>query len=502
MSQLIGDEVIFWMLENWHMNGRGIRTRSMCLSVKPNRAIVLYWDVKLAETGIKGVAVRGGFGMVYGIDLGTTNSLIGHGEKLFTGLVSSNVNVVTKKQVPRDEVGEDIVASYKTDMSIGESGRLSVACSTVVLKELVQRVKNACGDVVRDVVISVPAYFSTSQREAVYKAAGDAGLNVKTLINEPTAAAIYVCRERRDLILVYDLGGGTFDVTIVDSRDGSYSVVATDGVVLGGDDLDSALAQEVVMALRVPIRFRTKKNMRILRSRMRIAKEGIQKKGVRQVQVDIPEFGEGAYYVLDESVYKKCVLEVFGKTITMMENLLHTYLASYEKPKIVFVGGSSSCPYLKGMIRERLGLDEVLCDTSPDYVVAMGVALYAEMVEKGMADKCVYDVTKRLCIEDSYGRTITVIDSGTSVPCKNTITVSNSETSEYLKLKLYQGDSIIASQNEYIGRMDFHYGKVVESGDGIVEVTLEVGVDGIIGLSAVDILQGDDSARKIQLTAR
>ncbi|MDE5639924.1 MAG: Hsp70 family protein, partial [Odoribacter sp.] len=277
---------------------------------------------------------------------------------------------------------------------------------------------------------------------------------------------------------------------------------ATDGVMLGGDDLDDALAQEVLKTLRVPIRFRTKQRVKALCGKMRCAKEELQKEGVSQVQVDLPEFGDGACYTLDEETYKNCVYGVFGKTITMTENLIHTYLASYEEPKIVFVGGSSNCPYLKALIHSRLGMEEITCDMTPDYVVAMGVSLYAELVEKGVADQCVYDVTKRLCIEDSHGRTITVIDSDTSVPCKNTITVSNFETSAYLQLKLYQGDSIIAEQNDYIGRMDYHYGKVREAGDGIVEVTVNVSSDGIISLSAVDILQGEESVRKVQLTER
>lgn len=440
--------------------------------------------------------------MVYGIDLGTTNSLVGRGEELYTGLVASNVDTLRKCQVTRDNLGENIVASYKTNMSMGESGKLSVACSTIILNELAKRAQQVTGEQVKDVVVSVPAYFSTSQREAVYQAAQNAGLSVRTLINEPTAAALYVCRNRKELVVVYDLGGGTFDVTIVDSRAGSYAVVATDGIVLGGDDLDMELAQEVVSELHIPLRYRSKQNMKWLRGKMRLAKEEIQKPGVQKVPVLLPEFGEGTSYLLTEGKYKECVQRVFEKTVLMTENLLHMQLPSYEKPKIVFVGGSSNCPYLRSMVKEKLALEELYCEADSDYIVAMGVALYAEMVEEGTANVCVDDVTKRLCIEISKGQTLTVIDANSIVPCKNIIPIVNHDTADYLKVKLYQGDSIVAEENEYIGRLDYPYGRKVQAGEGCVMVEVEVGIDGVISISALEALQGDECKKTIKLTAR
>ena len=133
--------------------------------------------------------------MYFGIDLGTTNSLIGSGDMLFSGLVSSSVDVKNGKQVSRDEVGEDIVSSYKVDMTTGTEGELAIGCSSVILKTLADHVTNTTGFPVNDVVISVPAKFTHTQRQAVYKAGEKAGLNVVGLINEPTAAAIFVCRE-------------------------------------------------------------------------------------------------------------------------------------------------------------------------------------------------------------------------------------------------------------------------------------------------------------------
>ena len=139
--------------------------------------------------------------MYYGIDLGTTNSLIGSGEELYTGLVSSSVNSLTGKQVSRDVVGENIVSSYKVDMTTGSDGDYAVRCSSVILRDLANRVHESTGNIVEDVVISVPAKFHHSQRQAVCKAGAMAGLNVVGLINEPTAAAIYMCRDIKDLVV-------------------------------------------------------------------------------------------------------------------------------------------------------------------------------------------------------------------------------------------------------------------------------------------------------------
>lgn len=440
--------------------------------------------------------------MVFGIDLGTTNSLIGTGDSLLTDLVSSSVDVSTKKQVARNIVGPDIVSSYKTDMSMGEEGRLSIACSAIILRELADTASKRYGEEVKDVVISVPAYFSTSQREAVYKAAQEAGLNLKILINEPTAAALYVCRDIKDLIVVYDLGGGTFDVSIVDSRIGNYAVVATDGIVLGGDNLDEALIEEVLKELRVPVRFRTKVNIRQLKTKMCLAKEEIQKEGVYKVDVDLEWMGVPATYTLTEEVYKRIIKEVFGRTILMTKNIISVNLPSYEKPKIVFVGGSSNCPYLKAMLKEEIEAEEIKCDISPDFVVAKGVALYAQLYYEGKIQGVVEDVTKRLCIEDNKGRSITIIESNSSVPCKASITVHNSTQADKLSLKLFQGDSMIAKNNEYIGTLVYKYGRAVLEHEGIVEVTVSVSADGVISLSAMEVLYGEDFRQSIELTAR
>lgn len=439
--------------------------------------------------------------MVYGIDLGTTVSLIGAGDHLYSGLVSSNVDIRQKKQVERDIVSTDVVSSYKTDMSVGSDGQEAVVCSSIILKELAKIAEAKTNEEVKEVVISVPAYFSTSQREAVHKAAALAGLDLKCLINEPTAAALYVCRDMKDLIVVYDLGGGTFDITIIDARAGNYTVIATDGKVLGGDDLDNALVDEVIQAKKIPIRFRNTLNKRILKNRMRDAKEQIQKTHSNAV-IALSEFGVSSSYELTVETYKRIVKEVFWDTVVRTTYVITNNLPISEKPKLMFVGGSTNCPYLRELVSKALDLEIVQSKETPDFVVAKGVALYAEMYEKGTAFSTVDDVTKRLCIEDSLGKTITIIDGNTILPATGSIVCSNSTTDTELRLRLYQGDSVIAAKNAYIGSMAYQYGREVPAGSGMVKVTANVSRDGIVKLMAEQLLLGVTSRQEIELQSR
>ena len=280
--------------------------------------------------------------MTFGIDLGTTNSLIGYGDELYSGLVPSNVDIVKAEQVGREVVGPDIVSSYKINMSTESTGEIPIQCSSIILRTLADMATRRSGAVCEDVIISVPYYFTHIQREAVKEAAKRAGLNFKGLINEPTAAALYTCSNIRDLVIVYDLGGGTFDVSIVDSRVGGYNVIATDGMICGGDDLDQALVNTVFKDCRVPLRFQTKEFRKHLKTVMRLAKEQIQKQKT-DVHVDLSQFEIGCDdYVLTEAKYIELVEDVFGQTLDMTQQLIDSNIGSQDKPRIVYVGGSSN----------------------------------------------------------------------------------------------------------------------------------------------------------------
>lgn len=430
-------------------------------------------------------------GRICGIDLGTTNSLIGHGDELYTGLVSSSVDVSTKSQVDRDVVSPNVVSSYKVNMTTGSSGKLPIACSTIILRELANKATQRCGSYIEDVIISVPAKFSHTQRQAVWEAAEAAGLTVHGLINEPTAAAIYVCRDVKDLVVVYDLGGGTFDVTILDPRVGNYFVVATDGDGrLAGDNFDAALVIKALNDCKIKVRFRTEDAIKALTSHMRIAKECMQKTGLPQY-VDMSALGYAGEWKLTKEEYIAIMKTTFAPTIKLTKQLIEANLMVSEKPKLVFVGGSTACPFLREWVKEETGLDDIECDTQPDLIVAKGVALYAKMVEDGVAENQVDDVTKCLCIENDLGMAEVIIEKNTIIPVTEVKVFDNTEDTQFLNINLYQGDSILCANNDYVGTLVYDYGEVRPAHSGIVEVEITVDRNGRISLACTDITTND-----------
>jgi molecular chaperone DnaK (HSP70) len=443
-----------------------------------------------------------GNGPTLGIDLGTTNSLIGYGDSVFSGLVASNVDTDGWNSVSRDVVSSTIVSSYKTDMGLSDDSKLAVRCSSVVLKNLRDKAAKKMGCDVKNFIISVPAYFTTSQREAVVKAASMVGMNVVRLINEPTAAALYVCRNIKDLVVVYDLGGGTFDVSIVDSRVGNYTTIATKGIVLGGDDLDRAITNEMIAKFKVPMRLRTNLFTKKLDLASRKLKEQLQKvtEGSSTVSIQIGDKTEEFTLSLEE--YKSILFDVFSRTISMTQNLIAENIPASDKPKVVFVGGSTIDPHLKGILREEFMWEELDTDIAADWIVAQGVALYAKMWDDGTAWDQVDDVTKRISIEDVSGRSITVIDDNSIVPCENAITIFNSQKGSVLSLRFYQGAELFAKNNEYIGTMEYNYQDVQEAGQGAVSVTVSVSADGIVSVSAYEVLYGEGTLQNIKLSLR
>jgi molecular chaperone DnaK (HSP70) len=436
-------------------------------------------------------------GMICGIDLGTTNSLIGHGDTLYTGLVSSSVNIATKSQVDRDVVSKDIVSSYKVNMTTGSTGKLPIACSSIILRDLVNKASQRSGQYIEDIVVSVPAKFSHTQRKAVWEAAEQAGLTMHGLINEPTAAAIYVCKDIKDLVVVYDLGGGTFDVTILDSRVGKYFVVATDGDGhLAGDNFDRALANQALNDCKVKMRFRSQDNVKVLTSKIRIAKETFQKTGLTQY-IDMSDFGINGEWELTRDIYLDNMMTTFMPTIKLTKQIVQTNLMQSEKPKLVFVGGSTACPFLRQWVKDETGLDEIPCDTQPDLIVAKGVALYAEMLENGTAEAEVEDVTKCLCIENDLGMAEVIIEKNTIIPVTEVMTFSNTTDTQFLNVNLYQGDSILCAENDYIGTLVYDYGEVRPAHTGLVEVEVTVDRNGRISLSCTDITTNDTQEIKL-----
>ena len=431
---------------------------------------------------------------VYGIDLGTSYSLIGRGDTMYTGLVSSNVDLGTMSQVSRDVTGSLVRSGYKVDMTTGKSGEMPIKASTIILKDLAAKVEQTTGEKVEDVIISVPAKFSHTQRQAVMIAGKDAGLNVRGIVNEPTAAALYAC-QKPGLYMVFDLGGGTFDITILDTTLGNAHVLCTDGIGhLGGNDFDDAIIKLIFQKHKVVIRKRTDEAMQQLACDVQKAKEDFQRSQMPQY-IPLRQFGLAETYVLTKEDYLTA-MEVFKPTIVMARKVMGKLLQD-EIPTLIFVGGSTNCPFLRQWVAKELNLPMFIPDCKPDFTVAKGVAVYAKKVEDGM--EIVYDVTKQLSIEDVDGVGQVIIEQDTPVPAEGNITATNHDFTDVLRIKLYQGTELLCSKNDYIGTLEFNYGRMVEPGEGAVDITVTIDVNGIVELVGIDLCSG--AVQNVQLKA-
>lgn len=420
---------------------------------------------------------------IYGIDLGTTNSVLGRDGKLLTGLVPSVVNMQTGISGAASAYDLEAARSFKCDISLFKEGELSVAASASVLRRLVQE----SGETLTDVVISVPAYFTDNQRQATAKAAHIAGLTVRGLINEPTAAAIYVAQNRKSLSLVYDLGGGTFDVSVVDSRFGDYSVQSTDGCILGGDNFDHNLRRWALKAGNIKTHRLTPSDLMGLLWDCRDLKIRVQQNQSAQ-EMSLTKYGAGVV-TLTTDMYEEIMRLTFSDTIMKARYVRDRSIMAGDMYDIILVGGSTRCPYLRAWIAQELGQSPIDLTYDPDMAVALGVSIYAELLASGQAAVQVSDVTKALSIELDDGSARVIIARDSKIPTSESVTLINNTQSSSLTLNLYQGDSPIASRNEPIGQLVYPYARVMDAREGVVEVTVVVEADGIISLSCKELLR-------------
>lgn len=425
---------------------------------------------------------------IWGIDLGTTNSLIGCQEKGYLSeIVPSCVNMDTREAGASQFENMKALRSFKIDISMGIEGITSRLASRIVLEELKRIAERDTGDVVDDVVISVPAYFSDSQRTATLCAASDAGMNVKGLVNEPTAAAIYIAKEKKGLFIVYDLGGGTFDCSIIDSRFGSYDVQATSGRVVGGDNLDTAILKNFVKMGKVPLHHLNEEQHAKLKHLASKVKVQMQKTRA-PFEVNLREFG-GEVYLFTPDTYVGLMKLVFSDTIELMKSLQHKWIPSTEIFEVLLVGGSTHCPYLREWIADSTGVTPAELTYDPDRVVAQGAALYAQLLEQDAVGYTVSDVTKALSVGLEDGTVGVVVPANSKIPLTMERSFTNPTEADSLKIDLYQGESMFASDNECIGTLIWEYEETQPAGLGDVIVKISIDKDGMITFSVNELLR-------------
>lgn len=422
---------------------------------------------------------------IYGIDLGTTNSLIGlHATGYLSEIVPSCVDITSGKAGA--EFYEDMNAkrSFKIDMSMGVEGIMPRAASKCVLKELARQVTD---DTVKYVVISVPAYFNDSQRSATIEAAEEAGLNVRGIVNEPTAAAMYIAQQRKGLFVVYDLGGGTFDVSIIDSRFGAYDVQATSGCTVGGDNFDKTLVKYFVKNAKVPYHKISPTARMALQHRCKKIKERMQREQA-SFDCDFTDIG-GVNLLFEPSVYDQLMRMTFAETMSCMTRLIRQWIPETEAYDIMLVGGSTHCPFLGRWIQEVTGKTPAPLTYDPDRVVAQGAALYASLVEAGSIDVHVSDVTKALSVGLVDGTVSNIIPANSKIPTSMEKMLTNPVRSKSLTVDLYQGESSFAKDNECIGQLVWEFDEPKDPYDGEVIVTITVDTNGTITFSAKELLK-------------
>lgn len=421
---------------------------------------------------------------VYGIDLGTTNSLIGlHSKNWLSEIVPSCVKLETGEAGAQFYDDMSARRSFKIDMSMGVEGMMPRAASKCVLQALAKCVKD---DVVKDVVISVPAYFNDSQRTATKEAAKEAGLNVLGLVNEPTAAAMYIAQNRKGLFVVYDLGGGTFDCSIIDSRFGAYDVQATSGCTIGGDNFDKMLVKYFVKNAQVPLHKLNTAQRMGMQHRCKKIKEQMQHLQAT-FEVDFTDLG-GIKLDFTPETYDQLMRMTFAETINCMKRLIDKWIPQSEVFDIMLVGGSTHCPFLGRWIEEVTGKKPAPLTYDPDRVVAQGAALYASIVEEGNIDITVSDVTKALSIGLADGTVSTIIPANSKVPTTAEKLFVNPVASSSLTLDLYQGESMFVKDNENIGELIWEYDQPKQANEGQVIVTVSVDSSGTITFSACELL--------------
>lgn len=426
---------------------------------------------------------------VFGIDLGTTNSLIGlASQNYLSEIVPSCVDMETGDAGA--EYFDDINAfrSFKIDMAMDAMAQKPRYASACVIKKLCKIAEKDTGIKPEEVVVSVPADFNEDQRTATMDSVMRAGLKLKQLVNEPTAAAVYIAGNKKALYVVFDLGGGTFDVSIIDSRFSMYQVLATNGRNLGGDNFDNNIASYLMK------NGNTKFQSVVSAGGIQAVKHFAQKikvkmqKEQKPFDVDLTQFGGGVLNFTPED-YIGLMKMTFSEAINLTKSLISQNIPDNEKYEILLVGGSTHCPFLRKWITDVVGCEPEPLTYDPDRVVAQGAAVFADIAEKGNLDTVVSDVTKQLSIGLADGTCQVLVPENSVIPLRKTHTFKNEVAASSLRLALYQGSSPFAKNNHKIGTLVWDYKTPQPAGMGLVQVELIVDRSGVITLSAWELLE-------------
>ena len=385
--------------------------------------------------------------------------------------------------------------------------------SAMILQKLKQQAEEYLGNKVTDAVITVPAYFNDSQRQATKDAGKIAGLNVRRIINEPTAASLaYGLDKKKDeKIAVFDLGGGTFDVSILELGDGVFEVKSSNGDGhLGGDDFDQKIidwiAEEFLKSDGIDLRKDAMALQRLKESAETAKKELSSSK---QTDISLPFVTADASgpkhlnLTLTQAKFEDLVSDLVERTIApCMQAIKDAGLSKSEIDEVILVGGSSRIPKIQEKVKEIFGKDPNK-SVNPDEVVALGAAIQGGVLSGDVDDVLLLDVTPlSLGIETLGSVSTTLIERNTTIPTKKSqifSTAADNQTT--VEIHVLQGERQMANDNKTIGR--FHLADIPPSPRGVpqIEVTFDIDANGILNVNAKDKATGKEQSIRIEASS-